>query len=51
MNNEKTEAKPFIISQLEDALEERQVSDRRNQDLPLSQGAEDRRKGDRRDID
>lgn len=39
---------PFIISQLEEALEERQNSDRRKDTQPLAEGIEDRRKGDRR---
>lgn len=42
------ESKPFILSQLEEALEERQNSDRRKQNVPLVKGSIDRRKGDRR---
>lgn len=43
--------KPVILSQLEDALEERQNSDRRKQQkaVPPTGVAEDRRKGSRRD--
>ena len=42
--------KPVILSQLEDALEERQNSDRRKQQkaVPPTGVAEDRRKGSRR---
>ncbi|VUD63966.1 hypothetical protein TDB9533_03218 [Thalassocella blandensis] len=36
---------PFVLSQLEEALEERQSPDRRKTQKPV---AEDRRKGDRR---
>ena len=42
------EKAPFIISQLEEALEERQNSDRRRDKQPLQEGIEERRKGDRR---
>ena len=44
--------KPVILSQLEDALEERQSSDRRKEvldELP-NHVEEDRRKGDRRQM-
>lgn len=41
--------KPIILSQLEDALEEREGSDRRKQQVAIPEGVEeDRRKGDRR---
>jgi hypothetical protein len=41
--------KPVILSQLEDALEEREGSDRRKQKAAMPEGVEeDRRKGDRR---
>ena len=42
---------PFILEQLEEALEERQGSDRRKAQQPLDPGMVDRRKGDRRQID
>ena len=49
MSNSKNDGKPAIsVSQIEDALEERQNSDRRQRDQPLGSGVEDRRKGDRR---
>ena len=38
-------AAPFLLSQIEEALEERQTPDRRKSKKPVSQ---DRRKGDRR---
>lgn len=42
---------PFIISQLDEALEERQRPDRRQEDLGHQTVAEqERRKGDRRTI-
>lgn len=44
MSDRKQKA-PFILSQLEEALEERQNPDRRKKSEPVSQ---DRRKGDRR---
>jgi choline kinase len=42
--------KPVILSQIEDALEERQRADRRKQEIELSEAKliEDRRKQDRR---
>jgi len=41
--------KPLVLSQLEDALEEREGSDRRKQPAAMPEGLrEDRRKGDRR---
>ena len=40
--------KPFVISQLEEALEERQNSDRRKTEKPLKEGEVDRRVQDRR---
>lgn len=41
--------KPVILSQLEDALEEREGADRRKQQATMPEGVEeDRRKGDRR---
>ncbi len=48
MTNENTS--PFIIEQLEEALEERQTPDRRQKDKGYETFAnEDRRKQDRRD--
>ncbi len=42
-------SKPLILSQLEDALEEREGADRRKQQASMPEGLqEDRRKGDRR---
>ena len=49
MNAKKTKNSPFVIKQLEEALEERQGSDRRKSDGgadPTS--GENRRRGDRR---
>ena len=43
------ETQPFILSQLEEALEERQNNDRRQKDHPIDPQVEDRRKGNRRD--
>lgn len=40
--------KSMLISQIEDALEERQNNDRRKQRETLPEGVDDRRKGDRR---
>lgn len=41
--------KPMILSQLEDALEEREGADRRKDQMPIPEGLnEDRRKNDRR---
>ena len=45
--NQSDKNNPFILSQLEEALEERQNPDRRKAQQPFD-GAEDRRKGDRR---
>ncbi|WP_158657726.1 hypothetical protein [Agarilytica rhodophyticola] len=43
------ETAPFIIKQLEEALEERQTPDRRKGDIPFEGDiAQDRRKSDRR---
>jgi len=43
--------KPLVLSQLEDALEEREGSDRRKQQAAMPEGIkEDRRKGDRRTL-
>ncbi len=50
MTDTNTESKDFILSQLEEALEERQNSDRRQNMQPLAEGFEDRRKGDRRTL-
>lgn len=44
MSDQKPKA-PFVLSQLEEALEERQRPDRRQAQKPV---ADDRRKGDRR---
>ena len=41
-------SKPFVLEQLEEALEERQNPDRRRDDRGPQQSNEDRRKGDRR---
>ena len=43
------EDKPFILEQLEEALEERQTPDRRRENQGPEGSQEDRRKGDRRD--
>ncbi len=40
--------KPFVISQLEEALEERQNNDRRKINQPLKEGETERRQHDRR---
>lgn len=45
MSDNKSAESPFVLSQLEEALEERQNPDRRKSEKPV---AEDRRKGDRR---
>ncbi len=50
MTNANSDSKDFILSQLEEALEERQTSDRRQNAKPLAEGFEDRRKGDRRTL-
>ena len=47
MENKETK-QPYIISQLEEALEERQNGDRRKNNVPLEEGVDDRRKLDRR---
>ena len=47
--NTKAPASPFILSQLEEALEERQTPDRRKVDQGYcGKAEEERRKGDRR---
>lgn len=51
MENKRLDASPFVITQLEEALEERQHNDRRkdNEGLDPNSG-QDRRKDDRRTI-
>ena len=51
MSSQEQQAKPFILTQLEEALEERQKSDRRKEEAELSQSMEDRRKSERRTDD
>ena len=41
-------SKPFVLEQLEEALEERQTPDRRKDDLGPTDTDDDRRKNDRR---
>ncbi len=49
MTNE--EKSPFVLEQLEEALEERQTPDRRKSEAGFEHiAAEDRRKQDRRDV-
>lgn len=49
MTKSDTKNAPFVVKQLEEALEERQGADRRKSDVGSNPGSgEDRRKNDRR---